>query len=102
MTTKAPVFEAPVVEARYWGKVFGHCDEATASNTDELRVTALRAGRHGIGVVKSNEFVTPQALIRPSARLLTRCRHFVHLLPAALWSAVQVVWTIAASIGSSD
>ncbi len=77
----APAFEDPVVEAWYWGKLYGYSEEAIASYTDELRVSTARAGGQRIGVVvKDDQLAVPEALIRPPAGLLACCRHLLHLL----------------------
>lgn len=77
----APAFEDPIVEAWYWGKLYGYSEEAIASYTDKIRAPALGAGGQRIGVVvEDDELVVPGALIRPPARLLARCRHLLHLL----------------------
>lgn len=96
--TRAPVFEDPVVEAWYWGKVFGYSEEAIASYTDELRVVATRAGGHRIGgVVKCDQLSTLQTLVGPLARLLTRGRHPLHLLSRALSKTLAHVCDIQIS-----
>ena len=79
--TKAPVFEDPVVEAWYWGKVFGYSEDAIASYTDELSVVALRTGGERVGgVVERDQLATPQTLVSPLAGLLSGGRHLLRLL----------------------
>ncbi len=87
----APAFEDPVVEAWYWGKVYGYSEEAIASfvvlepDAVEKDVLAGRAGEQGHGVVaQCHGMATPSAHVGPRPGLLTRCWHLLHLLSEAL------------------
>lgn len=88
----APVFKDPVVEAWYWGKLYGYSEEAIASYTDKLRVSALGAGGQSISVVVQDDNLSVlQALVLPLARLLSCCRHACHLL----YASSKRAWTDA-------
>jgi len=77
----APVFDDPVVEHWYWGKLYGYSEEAIASYTDKFCLVALGARRQGVrAVVKTDDLATVETLVPPDARLLSGCWHVFHLL----------------------
>jgi hypothetical protein len=87
----APAFEDPVVEAWYWGKLYGYSEEAIASYAHELRSVASGTRGEGVSViVKDHELPVVGALIRSSARLLTRLRHSLHLLSRIFRGASRI------------
>lgn len=85
----APAFEDPIVEAWYWGKLYGYSEEAIASYTDKLRAVALRAGGQGISVVIEDDNLPVVGTFVPSlARLLSGLIHACHLLSKTLRAIV--------------
>lgn len=77
----APVFDDPVVEHWYWGKLYGYSEEAIASYTFKFCPVALGTRRQGIrAVVETKDLAAFEALISTFSRFLSGCRHVFHLL----------------------
>ena len=86
----APVFEDPVVEAWYWGKLYGYSEEAIASYADKLRSPALWARWEGVvGIVQCDGHAVCDTFVGADSRLLSRGRHTLHLLSRFLRSIIS-------------